>query len=161
MQEPEQTSDQQAVLEGNTAFALALYDQLRTTPGNLFFSPLSISMTLAMLYAGAREKTAEQIARTLGFSLPPAELLAAFGRLDATLQKIKEEGPITIRSANALWPQDGYPLRAPDRRPNQESRQPGRSLSNDAVDPRQRNLLQGDLGHEIRPGSDARGALLG
>ena len=44
----------QAVVQGNTAFALNLYHQLQTQEGNLFFSPYSLSTALAMTYAGAR-----------------------------------------------------------------------------------------------------------
>ena len=40
------------VVDGNTAFALDLYSQLRSEKGNLFFSPYSISTALAMTYAG-------------------------------------------------------------------------------------------------------------
>ena len=43
-----------SVVAGNTAFAVDLYHQLRTAPGNLFFSPYSLSSALAMTYAGAR-----------------------------------------------------------------------------------------------------------
>jgi serine protease inhibitor len=48
------TSALQTATAGNSAFALDLYQQLRTGEGNLFFSPLSLSTTLAMTYAGAR-----------------------------------------------------------------------------------------------------------
>ena len=39
----------QALVEGNTAFALDLYGQIKAEPGNLCFSPYSISTALAML----------------------------------------------------------------------------------------------------------------
>ena len=41
------------VVEANTRFALDLYGELRTAPGNLFFSPFSTSIALAMTQAGA------------------------------------------------------------------------------------------------------------
>ena len=40
----------------NTAFALELYAQLQPNPGNLFFSPYSISTALAMTSAGATRR---------------------------------------------------------------------------------------------------------
>ena len=46
----------QAQVADNTAFAFALYGQLERTPGNLFFSPYSISSVLAMTW-GARRAT--------------------------------------------------------------------------------------------------------
>lgn len=42
-----------SLVEGNTVFALELYGQLKTNPGNIFFSPYSIFAALAMTYAGA------------------------------------------------------------------------------------------------------------
>src|SRR5438552_3715512 len=37
------SAETQAVVAGNTAFAIDLYGRLRSAPGNLFFSPYSIS----------------------------------------------------------------------------------------------------------------------
>ncbi|MFW6174554.1 MAG: serpin family protein, partial [Chloroflexota bacterium] len=50
-------ADARELSEGNTAFALDLYQQLREEDGNLFYSPASISLALAMTYAGARGET--------------------------------------------------------------------------------------------------------
>ena len=57
----------QSLVEGNTTFALELYSQLKTNPGNLFFSPYSISTALAMTYAGARGETEKQMGQVLHF----------------------------------------------------------------------------------------------
>ncbi|MCP4799556.1 MAG: serpin family protein, partial [bacterium] len=40
-----------AVVNGNTEFAIDVYQELSTTPGNLFFSPYSISSALSMTCA--------------------------------------------------------------------------------------------------------------
>ncbi len=50
-------SDLQQLAADNRAFAFSLYQQLRGTDGNLFYSPHSISVALAMAYAGARNET--------------------------------------------------------------------------------------------------------
>ena len=68
-------------MEGNNAFAVELYGQLRNQNGNLFFSPESISTALAMTYAGARGDTASEMAKTLHFTLPPDRLHPAMGAL--------------------------------------------------------------------------------
>ncbi|KAJ8279904.1 hypothetical protein COCON_G00069700 [Conger conger] len=54
----------------NTTFALDLFRTLSETSasGNVFFSPLSISSALAMVYLGAKGNTADQLAKVLRFS---------------------------------------------------------------------------------------------
>ena len=98
------------VVEGNTTFALDLYCELRTAEGNLFFSPYSISTALAMTYAGARRRTADQIARALHLTLGRRRLDRAFASLEARLGGIGREGHVQLCVANALWPHVGYPF---------------------------------------------------
>lgn len=49
------------------AFAADLYRALAATPGNLFFSPASIALAFAMLHAGARGPTADELTRVFHF----------------------------------------------------------------------------------------------
>jgi serpin B len=105
---PQDAGDKDAIVSGNTRFAVDVYATLRGQDGNLFFSPYSVSTALAMTYAGARGTTADQIARALRFSLPPARLHAGF----ATLMKEVNGDPETrpyheLYTANALWGQRG------------------------------------------------------
>ncbi len=102
-------ADQARLIEGNTAFAFDLYQELRDRKGNLFYSPHSISVALAMTYAGARAQTAEQMARTLQFLLEQEGLHAAFNWLDTELATRGEgdEG-FTLNVVNAIWGQKGY-----------------------------------------------------
>ncbi|MBI3167740.1 MAG: serpin family protein, partial [Chloroflexi bacterium] len=46
-------ADLQTLVDGNNAFALDLYQTLRSQDENLILSPFSISLALAMTYAGA------------------------------------------------------------------------------------------------------------
>jgi len=46
-------ADLDLLVEGNSIFAFKLYQALREQEGNLFYSPHSISVALAMTYAGA------------------------------------------------------------------------------------------------------------
>lgn len=94
----------------NTSFATQLYQHLRQKDGNLFFSPYSISTALAMTYAGARGKTAGQMAGVLNFSLLPENLHPAFAKLEKKIKAAEADSPILIKIANALWPQNGYPF---------------------------------------------------
>ena len=68
------TPDEAAAVKDNNAFAVELYKQLQGQPGNLFFSPESISTALAMAYAGARGDTATEMANTFHFILPQEKL---------------------------------------------------------------------------------------
>ena len=60
-----ESSDLEKLVEGNSAFAFSLYQALREENDNIFFSPYSISLALAMAYAGARGETEAEIAQTL------------------------------------------------------------------------------------------------
>jgi len=97
-----------AVVYGNSEFAVDLYKKFSGAdqPGNVFFSPFSISTALSMTYAGARENTAKQMADTLHFRLAPADQHAAFGDLAATLKSDSKSYRLEI--SNALWGQQGY-----------------------------------------------------
>jgi serpin B len=98
------------VVEGNNNFAFDLYAKLREQEGNLFFSPYSISMALAMTYAGARGNTAEQMSKVLHFNLQGETLHDAFFGLQNSINTISAEGRCQFFVANALWGQEGYPF---------------------------------------------------
>jgi serine protease inhibitor len=97
-----------SIVSGNTEFALDLYQKLKDQPGNLFFSPYSISLSSAMTYAGARGRTESEMAKTLHFSLPQEDLHTAFSELAARLEKARKGNRVTFTTANSLWGQKGY-----------------------------------------------------
>lgn len=108
-------NDLRSLVEGNNAFALALYQSLRSDDGNLIFSPFSISLALAMTYAGARGETEAQMAEALRFTMPQDRLHPAFNLLDLDLAKrgeaiSKDEEPLQLNIANAVWAQQGHPF---------------------------------------------------
>jgi serpin B len=98
-------------VQGNTQFALDLYRSLFTTNRNLFSSPYSISLALAMVYAGARGDTEAEMARTLHFS-SRADLQTAFNALDQALrsrgENVKEGERFRLNIVNAIWGQKGF-----------------------------------------------------
>jgi len=99
--------DLSALAKGNNQFAFDLYGRLRTEPGNLFFSPNSISTALAMTYAGAKADTESQMADALHYDLAPDRLHPAFSTLVERLHGRTKKG-IEIKVANRLWGQTGY-----------------------------------------------------
>ena len=117
---PNATAEELAELaDGNRAFAFDLYRTLAEEDGNLFYSPYSISLALAMTYAGARGETEGQMADTLYFTLPQDRLHSAFNAMDAHLNTGggKDEGEdderFTLNIANAVWGQHDYEFLEP------------------------------------------------
>ena len=108
--QPMQSAQTQPVVQGNTAFALDLYGQFKASPGNLFFSPYSISTALAMTYAGARGNTEKQMAQVLHFDGEQGEISSAFGELQRQLSEASKGQGIELNIANALWAQKGHPF---------------------------------------------------
>ena len=94
---------------GNNQFALDLYQQLaKKSDGPLFFSPYSVSTALAMAYAGAKGDTADQMAKTLHFTLPSEQLNAAFGDMLRKLTAADPDRGFQLHVANRLWGQQGF-----------------------------------------------------
>jgi serpin B len=107
-------TDLALLVEGNSAFAFELYQELKEKGGNLFYSPYSISLALVMTYAGASGETAQQMADTLQFLLEQERLHPAFNWLDAELAKRGQDAQgkdgkgFRLNIANAIWGQKDY-----------------------------------------------------
>ncbi|WP_128476085.1 serpin family protein [Halorussus pelagicus] len=114
----------------NVGFALDLLAVLRDQQDdpNLFYSPYSVSVTLAMTYAGAREETAAEMADALRFVLDRQNLHPAFSSLAAEFERRNEDGEDTdartvsgddedpgpafeFTTANGVWGQEGFSFR--------------------------------------------------
>jgi serpin B len=100
----------------NAAFGMDLYAQISKSPGNIFFSPYSISEAFAMLYAGAKGETAAELERTLHITIDKDSLHTAYRDLltlldyYVTFSNDAVQG-CTLDIANGLWVQNGFPLR--------------------------------------------------
>ncbi|RQH03447.1 serpin family protein [Natrarchaeobius oligotrophus] len=118
-------------IRANVAFSLEALARLREDDPdeNLFFSPYSISVALAMTYAGARGETASEMAEALRYELEGENLHDAFGALEAEFERRNEDGETVetgewsddeddedddlgfeLSSANAVWTDAGYPF---------------------------------------------------
>jgi len=119
---PDVSADQLASLaDGNRAFALDMYSQLvgEQPDAGLFFSPYSISIALAMTYAGAAGGTADAMASTLHFELEEPALHAAFDSVDLALgsrgegAKGQDDQPFRLHVTNSIWGRQGVPFLDP------------------------------------------------
>lgn len=107
-------ADLVTMVEGNSEFAFNLYQVLKDKDGNLFYSPYSISLALAMTYAGARGETQTQMGDALHFLLPQDRLHAAANSLDLELAsrgegaKGKDDKGFRLHIVNAIWGQQDF-----------------------------------------------------
>jgi len=72
-------------------------------------SPLSVSIALAMVYAGAKNKTAEEIDQLLANGAPESEVHEFFGQLQKTIQQRNQNG-YTLEMANKVYVKDKFPV---------------------------------------------------
>ena len=102
--------------DGHRMFAFDLSQALRSTTGNLIYSPYSLSLSFGMLAAGARGETVRQIAETFHFLEPSGVLHPAFNALDLALRAdagnrtadaVATGRAYRLAVTNALWSQTG------------------------------------------------------
>ena len=96
----------------SSRFALKLYDRIPKgdTSKNIFVSPTSIMLALAMTYNGSYGTTRQAMARALeidGMSLE--EVNRAFADLKATLAPT--DSKIQLKIANSLWSRKGFVIK--------------------------------------------------
>jgi serpin B len=115
---PDETLRQLA--RDNADFALSLFDEISEPGENVFYSPYSISIALAMTYAGANGNTETQMANALQFDLPEDQLHPAFNALDRALQtrgqdvpEDEEGDPFQLEIANSIWGQRDFSFEQP------------------------------------------------
>jgi len=98
------------LISANTKFALALYKmQAKEHPdgGNIFMSPLSISMALAMTYLGARGRTLSEMKAAMFLDdVSEAELHETFSALRLSLAN--QDQACHLHLANRLFGEKSY-----------------------------------------------------
>ena len=102
----EEHPGEDALVGGNTEFAIALHQRLAEEGENLVASPFSISSALAMTYAGAGGETAAQMEDVLRFA--GEDVHEAFAALVGELREREADEDYELVIANALWGQEGY-----------------------------------------------------
>ena len=94
----------------NNEFAVNLYRELRGVDGDLFFAPYSIRSALILAYAGARGRTAAQMAEVLRLSASDPDAFRACRDIETEIASRAKPGAIEIDTASALWRQADLPL---------------------------------------------------
>lgn len=99
------------MVESNTRFGVDMLAHLTSSEtGNVFFSPLSLSTAMGMLYAGARNGTAESIES--GLYLPTDSIHAQIGSIISKTNRATvpmnvgtehEDEPQVLSVQNSLW----------------------------------------------------------
>ncbi len=102
--------DRKAVLDGNLSFALDLHGRLRGQPGNVVCSPFSVSAVMAMMAAGARGETRDQLMTAMKLELAPARVDRAFQSVLANIAP-DVDSPVKLDVANALWTGTDTPMK--------------------------------------------------
>lgn len=97
-----------SIIHGNIHFSIDLFKKIQKPDGNLIYSPYSISTAFGMLYAGAKEETADQIQQVLHFPSPNTKSFHQNFTLvnDRILAASKDS--ITLHSANKIWFKNGF-----------------------------------------------------
>ncbi len=96
----------------SSEFAFKLYNQLlkENTNTNVFVSPASISLALAMTYNGAEGTTREAMARVLGIEgLTLNQVNSTFA--DLQRPPADADPKVQLRIANSLWARQGFKLK--------------------------------------------------
>jgi serpin B len=99
--------------DGENRFAFDLYSRVMAGKENLFFSPFSIHIALAMTAAGARGATAQEMAKVLRLPPSPGARRDAgdlLHELNAPPKDARKEA-YKLVLANALWGQEGIQFR--------------------------------------------------
>lgn len=110
--EPEIGPIDDNVVTANTQFGFNLFDEIRKTEQdkNIFISPFSVSVALAMTLNGAAEETEQAMTNTLQLQGLDSEAInGGYAGLRQTL--LTSDPKVTLTIANSLWARQGVPFK--------------------------------------------------
>jgi serine protease inhibitor len=105
----ELSAGEKALVKSGESFGFKLFQEIANTQkdSNIFISPLSVSMALAMTYNGAAGSTEEAMQRTLGLEgLSRTQVNESFKSLIELLAGLDPKVQFDI--ANSIWYRQGY-----------------------------------------------------
>ena len=109
---PEIGSIDTKVVTANTRFGFNLFDEIRKTEQdeNIFISPFSVSVALAMTLNGASGETQHAMTNTLQLQgLESESINVGYAGLHQTL--LTSDPKVTLAIANSLWARQGVPFK--------------------------------------------------
>lgn len=110
------------VVSANTKFGVNLFNEIRKTEQdkNIFISPFSVSIALAMTLNGAAGETEQAMANTLQLQgLSSESINGGYAGLHQTL--LTSDPKVTLTIANSLWARQGVPFKQDFLQRNAES----------------------------------------
>ncbi|MCL2726925.1 MAG: serpin family protein [Bacteroidales bacterium] len=107
----ELTTKQSERTNADNRFAFNIFKEVSASEGaNTFFSPLSLSMALGMLYNGVSGETRTEMAQVLGMAdFTDTEINEYYQKLTQALLNIDPLTEISI--ANSIWYRIGFPVK--------------------------------------------------
>ncbi|KAJ8376534.1 hypothetical protein SKAU_G00071140 [Synaphobranchus kaupii] len=98
----------ESLVAGNTKFSLDLFKNIteKKKTDNIFYSPISISSALAMVYMGARGNTATEMAESLHLHKAAKDIHVVFSKLMSELNR--EGAPYALSLANRLYGEQSF-----------------------------------------------------
>jgi len=110
----ENNEDAEVTLKSIAAFAWDIFREINKSKRNqnVFFSPSSINIALAMTYLGARTSTKEQMKNVLKFNVKNEDSIhETFSQLIKVCDtKSRDNAPFTLLNAQRLYAHSGYPF---------------------------------------------------
>lgn len=100
------------VVTANTKFGFNLFNEIQKTEqnNNIFISPFSVSVALAMTLNGAADETEQAMTNTLQLqSIDAKSVNPSYAQLNQTLQA--SDPKVTLTIANSLWARQDVPFK--------------------------------------------------
>ena len=98
----------QFAAQSGSSLGIGLYHSIAASPGNVVFSPYSISEIISLLSTGAKGQTKDELLQALHWDRPADQLPPAFAAQDRALAHAAQDG-VTLLVANGLWYQRSEP----------------------------------------------------
>jgi serpin B len=108
---PDELEAARRFAKASNAFGLDLYREVKQTPGNLAMSPVSLSIALAVTWAGAKGETSAEMKKVLHLQAAPADIMSDAGKLTRLLENPSR--PLKLAIASRMFGEKTYAFEKP------------------------------------------------